>query len=91
MSRRTHRSTEDWSNRRSTQRPPEHSASQPKSQHRPSLSATRERLAFAVLALFACICIVQLGLPGRINEQTMILVGSLITLIISYYFYSPRQ
>lgn len=57
----------------------------------PSLPATRERLAFAVLALFAVICVVKVCLPMTIGEQVVTLTGSLITLIIGYYFYRPRQ
>lgn len=53
----------------------------------PPLAATRERLAFAVLALFAIVCLSAMLAPdAAVLDQTLSFVGGLVAMVMAYYF-----
>lgn len=64
--------------------------SQPKRRSRrnaPPLASTRERLAFAVLVLFAVVIASALVVPDApVLDQALPLVGGLLAVVIGFYF-----
>lgn len=62
----------------------QHNQNQPR---RPSLPATRERLAFALILLFAIVSMAVVFIPGAGVAQYIVpFVASMLALVMRYYF-----
>jgi membrane associated rhomboid family serine protease len=58
-----------------------------KQPRRPSLSATRERLAFTLILLFTIISLAVVFVPGGGAAQHIVpFVASMLALVVSFYF-----